>query len=406
MRFDQLNQDEQALAQACLAAEQDIITLRRELHAHPELSFQEFETTKKLAKLLQDLGLEVCLYEPTGLSADLCGTAEGAEDGACILLRADMDALEVCEATGLEYSSKHEGLMHACGHDTHVAMLYGAIKALVEHKDKLKGRVRFVFQPAEEIARGALKLIEQGVMEGVDACYGSHIFATQKKGSFDVKAGPRYAAADYCDIYFTGFASHGAQPHLGIDCAVMLAHFVSNIQAVVSRRIDPQHPAVLTVGKMLSGTRFNIVPGSAECSLTVRSFYPEDRELIKSSIEDYAQHIAAMEGGTARIDYTYGTQIVKNHEEMTAGVQRLIAKLAGKEALFDLDATLGGEDFGAYSDMVPGCFVNLGGGFEDSSLNYPNHNEKFTIDESSLVGGSILYSLVAYEYLSGMLMRD
>lgn len=372
--LEALSPEHQEIFQEIEALEEEIIAYRRDVHEHPELSFKEFKTTQKLVESICELGLEPKLYEPTGVSADLLGTALGAEDGPMILLRADMDALEVQENTGLEFSSKNDGVMHACGHDTHVAMLFGAMKALVAKRHLLRGRVRFMFQPAEEVARGAMAVVEQGALEGVDACYGSHIFATQKMGTFDIQAGPRYAAADICKVRFNGFASHGAMPHLGVDAAVMAAHFVTTIQSLVSRRIDPQHAAVVTVGRLCAGTRFNIVTGHAECDLTVRTFYPEDRELIKHALEAQAHSIAQMEGGSAEFEYTYGTQIVSNNEAMTKHVRKLIADGFGAEALVEVPATLGGEDFGMFSDKVPGTFVNIGGGFADEAQNFPNHN--------------------------------
>lgn len=379
--------------------EPDIIALRRDIHEHPELSFQEFETTKKIADEVRKLGLEPVLTEPTGLYADLVGGAEGAENGPCIALRADMDALEVTEKTGVSYCSTNDGVMHACGHDNHTAMLYGAMRVLVKHKDLLKGKVRFIFQPAEEIAAGAKKMIEQGVLDGVDAAFGTHVFSFMPLGAVEAVSGPRYAAADIVHVRFYGASTHGAIPHMGVDATMMAAQFTVDVQTVVSRFIDPQHPAVITVGRLVSGTKFNIVSGYAEADITVRTFYHEDRELCREKITSFAESIAAAFGGRAEVDYKHGTDIVNNHVDMTGLARSIASELLGEDCLVEQAATMGGEDFGAFSDIVPGVFCNIGSGFEDDELNFPNHNEKFNVDERVLALGATFYAEFARQYL-------
>lgn len=222
--------------------ESEMIAFRRYLHANPEVSLEEYETTKTLAAKLDEFGIPYRLTEPTGIIAEI----KGAGPGKTVLLRADMDALSVQQLNDVDYKSTQEGKMHACGHDAHVSMLMNAAYALNQVKDQFNGAVRLVFQPAEEIAEGAKLMVEQGAVEGVDNAFGIHIWAPGKAGTVSCPAGPSFAAADIVKVDFVGSGGHAAQPHLNIDAAIMASQYVANVQSIVSRVVDPMQPAVVT----------------------------------------------------------------------------------------------------------------------------------------------------------------
>ncbi|MER2237934.1 MAG: amidohydrolase, partial [Psychrobacillus sp.] len=267
---------------------EELTELRRKLHSEPELSFEEFKTTEFICNYLDKLGISYRKTEPTGVIAEIYGKT----DGKTVALRGDMDALSVQQLNNVPYASKIEGKMHACGHDAHTSMLLIAAKALSEVKDQLPGKVRLLFQPAEEIAQGAKAMVEQGAMEGVDNVFGIHIWSQMPTSKVSCTPGPSFAAADLFTVKFKGRGGHGAIPEACIDAALVASSFVMNVQTVVSRTIDPQSPAVLTIGKMIVGTRFNVIAENAEIEGTVRTFHPETRDHMEQSIKDYAENVA------------------------------------------------------------------------------------------------------------------
>ncbi|OEP29043.1 peptidase M20, partial [Listeria monocytogenes] len=259
----------QKIKQAVLNNEEAMIAFRRDLHMHPELQWQEFRTTDKVAKELDKLGIPYRRTEPTGLIAEL----KGGKPGKTVALRADMDALPVQELNqDLLYKSTEDGKMHACGHDAHTAMLLTAAKALALVKDELQGTVRFIFQPSEEIAEGAKAMIAQGAMEGVDHVFGIHIWSQTPSGKISCVVGSTFASADIIQIDFKGQGGHGAMPHDTIDAAVIASSFVMNLQSIVSRETDPLDPVVVTIGKMEVGTRYNVIAENARLEGTLRCF--------------------------------------------------------------------------------------------------------------------------------------
>ncbi|WP_298470909.1 amidohydrolase [uncultured Psychrobacillus sp.] len=375
---------------------EELTELRRKLHSEPELSFEEFKTTEFICNYLDKLGISYRKTEPTGVIAEIYGKT----DGKTVALRGDMDALSVQQLNNVPYASKIEGKMHACGHDAHTSMLLIAAKALSEVKDQLPGKVRLLFQPAEEIAQGAKAMVEQGAMEGVDNVFGIHIWSQMPTSKVSCTPGPSFAAADLFTVKFKGRGGHGAIPEACIDAALVASSFVMNVQTVVSRTIDPQSPAVLTIGKMIVGTRFNVIAENAEIEGTVRTFHPETRDHMEQSIKDYAENVAAIYGATAEVVYTRGTDAVDNEEESAKLVQQVASEAFGSDSVYDEKPTMGGEDFSAFLTKAPGSFALVGCGNSEKDTDWAHHHGNFNIDEDSLVTGAELYAQYAWAYLN------
>lgn len=373
-----------------------MIETRRYLHAHPEQSLQEYETTNYIAKELDKLGLTYTRLNPTGLYGDI----KGGHDGKTIMLRADIDALSIQELNSVDYKSTNDGTMHACGHDAHTSMLLTAIKALLEIQDDIHGTVRFVFQPAEEVAKGAKIAADQGALDGVDSVFGIHIWTVDEVGQISCQIGPSFASTDHFTIKFTGVGGHGAQPHLTHDAIVMASEYVSNVQNIISRVVDPQQPAVLTVGKFTAGDRWNIIAENAEIEGTVRTYDQEARNQIEASMKSYAEHIAAMYGGTVEVDYDRLIDPVINDEQAAKLVQETAAAAFGSSKIQQNIPTMGGEDFGYYLTKVPGAFATVGTRNPHKGSDFPHHSARFNVDEESLVIGAELYAQYALAYLN------
>lgn len=376
---------------------EEMVNIRQKLHSEPELSWEEVKTSQFVYDYLQNLGIESRKTEPTGVIGELVG----GKAGKTVALRADMDALSVEELNvNLPYKSKELGKMHACGHDAHTAMLLTAAKALSEVKDDISGTVRFIFQPAEEVATGAKAMVEQGAVEGVDNVFGIHIWSQTPSHTVACSPGPSFASADIFKVHFKGQGGHGAIPQDCIDAAVISSSFVMNLQSVVSRTIDPAKPAVITVGKMVVGTRFNIIAENAEIEGTVRCFDPEVRDHIEKQLQIYAEHTAAVYGGTAQVEYIRGTQAVINGTESAELVQQISVEAFGEDSLYDEKPTMGGEDFSFYLDEVPGSFALVGSGNPEKDTEWAHHHGRFNVDEEALETGAELYAQYAWAYLN------
>lgn len=377
--------------------EDRLVAFRRELHQYPEVSFQEYETTKRVVRELERLGVDYQKLDPTGVVAEL----KGGKPGKTVLLRADMDALSIHELNDhLEYVSKNEGVMHACGHDSHTSMLMMALEALLEIQEDLAGTVRFIFQPAEEIAEGADKMIEQGILEEVDNVFGIHIWTVDEPGQISCQVGPSFAAADIFKVHFKGQGGHAAQPHMTNDAIIMMTEYISNIQKIVSRIVDPLHPAVVTVGKVEAGDRFNIIAENAHIEGTVRTFDGQARDRIESKMKEFADHIAQMYGGEAEVEYNRMTEPVNNSEKSAKLVQSIAGEAFGQDKVQENPPTMGAEDFGAYMVNASGAFATVGTGNPEKESHYPHHHARFNIDEETLVVGAELYAQYAYAYLN------
>lgn len=376
---------------------EEMIDFRRDLHQHPELQFEEFRTTEKVAETLDKIGISYRRTEPTGLIAELVGTKPGKK----VALRADMDALPVQELTeDISYKSLEDGKMHACGHDAHTAMLLTAAKALKEVQDQIKGTVRFIFQPSEENAQGAKAMVAQGAVEGVDDVFGIHIWSQIPSGSASCVVGSSFASADIFSIDFKGQGGHGAMPDACIDAAVMASSFVMNVQSTVSRETNPLDPVVVTIGKMDVGTRFNVIAENARLEGTVRCFSLETRDRIEKALKRYAEQTAAMYGGTAHVEYNYGTLPVINDEVSALFAQAIIEESFGATALIQEPPTTGGEDFSYFTENTSGCFALVGCGNPAKDTQWAHHHGRFNVDEDAMEVGAELYAQYAFEYLN------
>lgn len=379
-----------------LEEESRLIAFRRELHRHPELQWQEFQTTKKVAAKLDEIGINYRQTTPTGIIAEI----KGDFPGKTIALRADMDALPVEELNEVAYKSLEKGKMHACGHDAHTAMLLTAAKALYQIKSQLRGTVRLIFQPSEENGQGAAEMIRQGAMEGVDQVFGIHIWSKAPAGKIICQTGPAFASADILEITFTGRGGHGAVPNETIDAAIIASAFVSNIQTIISREVDPLEPVVITIGKMEVGTQYNVVAETAKLQGTVRCFNPKLRTKIEQAIYHYATETAHLYGGKAEVDYVHGPGPVINDRDSSTFVQQVIQETFGKQALITAKPTTVGEDFSFYQQETNGSFALVGTGNPAKETTYGHHHGRFNVDEETLKIGAELYAQVAAHFLN------
>ncbi|WP_404653255.1 amidohydrolase [Raoultella terrigena] len=376
--------------------EQATIAFRRDLHAHPELPWEERRTTERVVAKLESIGIACRRTVPTGVIADITG----GRPGKTVALRADMDALPVQELNDrLSYKSQIDGKMHACGHDSHTAMLLTAARALYEVREQMSGNVRLIFQPAEEIAEGAKAMIDQGALDSVDNIFGMHIWSGSPAGKISCNLGSSFASADLLKVTFRGRGGHGSMPEACIDAAVVASAFVMNLQAIVARETSPLESAVVSIGRMDVGTRFNVIAENAVLDGTVRCFSIETRQRLEAAIARYAQHTAAMYGATVAVDYCYGTPPVINEERSARLAQSVIREAFGDDALFSEKPTTGGEDFSFYMQDIPGCFALLGSGNKEKGSDYAHHHGCFNIDEQVMKTGAGLYAQYAWRYL-------
>lgn len=380
------------IKQCAKAIEETVIALRHALHQRAELSFEEVRTTEFLADTLTEWGVPFRRTEPTGLVADLKGEAG---DGPLVALRADIDALPIREPEGLPFRSETDGVMHACGHDTHMAMLLGAVKLLWDHRSEWHGTVRAIFQPGEEMGRGAQTLIEQGVLNGVQSIFGIHAVPLEPAGQISVAAGPIQASNDSFTITVTGAACHGAAPEEGADATVAAAAVVMALQTIVSRSLPPLEPAVVTVGKFTSGSKYNIVSGKAVLEGTVRCFSKETREAMLGLLRRSAENTAAAYGCTANVEWGDGCQVLVCDAALTETAWKAARAAApAPELVATLKKKMVSEDFSEYAVRVPGSFVTVGVGGAA-----PLHNEKMTVDESALKTGVAMHVEMALRML-------
>ncbi|WP_369801997.1 M20 family metallopeptidase [Oceanobacillus sp. Castelsardo] len=380
-----------------LEHEEELIATRRKLHSEPELSWEEENTTVFICEQLEALGIPYRRTEPTGVIAEI----KGGKPGKTVALRGDMDALSVQELNqDLSYKSNFDGKMHACGHDAHTSMLLFAAKALHQVKDEIPGTVRLLFQPAEEIAEGAKAMVKQGAMDGVDNVFGIHIWSQTPMKKIVCNPGPAFAAADIFKVEFKGRGGHGAIPQDTIDAAVVASSFVMNVQTVVSRTVDPLDSAVLTIGKMEVGTRFNVIAENAVIEGTVRTFNKDTRDHVERELEHYANTVASLYGATAKVTYTRGTNAVINDTNSARLSHEVISESFGPRVLHDQQPTMGGEDFSFFLDEVPGCFALVGCGNPEKDTEWAHHHGRFNIDEDALITGAELYAQYAWVYLN------
>jgi amidohydrolase len=385
-----------------LAHEQEdyIIAQRRYFHRHPELSWKEFETTNAIAKELESSGIGVRRFQDkTGLLG-IIGGKKTAGSGKTVVLRADIDALPIFEKTGLTFESENQGVMHACRHDCHTAMLLGAARILHGLREELSGEVRLLFQGAEETSCGAKYYIEQGVLDNADAVFGMHIWGNFDAPYISIQPGTRMASCDNFKITVNGVSAHGSAPHQGVDAIVAAANIVMQVQTLVSRNNDPCTPLVVSIGEIHGGRQFNIVADRVEMVGTVRTHLKDLRNSMEEKLRRIVEHAAAAMGAAATLEYTYSAgPVINDHETLNETARQAAVKLYGGEALRGLPAMMGSEDFAFYMEKVPGVFCFLGG--RNAALGYTavNHNDHFTVDESVLKRGAALYAQFAWDFL-------
>lgn len=376
---------------------EELIALRREFHKNPELGWEEIRTGKRVEEELKKIGIGVERVAKTGI----VGTLKGREGGKVVALRADMDALPIEEANNdIPYKSKNKGVMHACGHDGHTAMLLIAAKVLWELRDQIKGTVKFIFQPAEEPIQGGKMMLDEGVMEGVDAILGIHIWSQLPTGKVSLEPGPRFAAGDRFKITVKGKGSHGAVPHLGVDAIVAASAIVMNLQTIVSREIDPLEPVVVSIGTINGGFNFNVICNEVVLEGTTRSFNQDIQNRFPDRIRRIVDNIASSFNAKAEVDYTIGSLSCINHPAISQIAKAGITKLYGEDVVINFEKIMGGEDFAYLIQTVPGIIVFLGGGNKAKNTTYPHHHEKFNIDEDALPVGTSLYAQFALDFLN------
>lgn len=424
-----------------------LIEKRRFFHAHPELSGEEVNTTAAIAQELDAMGIEYALpndfipgpapaqytesenlasfkeagkafvrqdveaqggstiSSQSGLIVTIRGEAPDAYDEQGrprhrIVLRSDIDALPILEQTGASYASKNEGVMHACGHDCHIAMMLGAIRLLNELRGQLRGEVRIIFQPAEEISIGSRRMIAAGALDGVETIYGAHIWSEVEAGTVSIESGPRMANTDWFRVDISGSSAHGAMPHKGVDAIVVGAAIIEALQVVVSRDVSPFDPVVLTIGEFHGGVARNVMAGTSYLTGTVRSFDPKVREFLRERMEFMVHHVARSYSAKADFEWQSGNSALINDKKCAKRAIKSAVKVLGEDALAKYEGTLSGEDFSEYLRVVPGVFVFVGGKNPEKGADHPQHSCYYEVDESVLASGAKLAAQYAFDFLN------
>lgn len=376
--------------------EKFVINFRRKLHENPELSNQEFETSKLIENELISFGLDVKKVGNTSLVA----TLKGNKKGKTIALRADMDALPIIEQSGVDFSSKKDGIMHACGHDAHSSMLLGAAKILSNMRDEIPGEVKFIFQEGEENFTGAKLVVADGGMEGVDGVFGMHGMPNLNIGYANAQSGYRFAGCDTIYIKFEGVSGHGSSPHLAKDTIHPACQLVTDLQSIVTKNVDPLQPVVLSVGRFNGGTRANVISKYTEIDISMRYYDPDVRSIVHEGIKRHAKAIAGAFEIKVEVDIEESTKSLKNDEEMVKLADSTIEKVLGKGRNMELPPFMGSEDMPYYFDYAKGVYVNIGYRNEEKGCIYFPHHEKFKLDEDYFKLGVAMYTQFALDFLN------
>ena len=402
-----------SIDQDIIDIEDKLIEWRHDFHQNPELSNREFKTAEKIAAHLKSLGLEV---ETNVAKTGVVGILKGDNPGKVVAIRADIDALPVTERNDLPFKSEvkttflntETGVMHACGHDTHISILMATAEVFSKHKDKINGTIKFIFQPAEEgpppgEEGGAKLMIKQGVLENpkVDAIFGLHINSQTPVGVIKYKTGGIMASVERFVVNVKGKQTHGSQPWSGVDPILISAKIIDGFQTIISREARlTDEAAVITVGKITSGTRFNIIPESAEMIGTVRTLDSNMRIQIMKRMNEMAADIARAYGGSATIEWQNNTVVTNNDPELTMQILPSIQKVAGEENVQIMKATTGGEDFSYFQEKVPGVYFFLGGMTPGNTQSFPHHTPDFKIDDRSMLLGVKAFTQITLDYLN------
>src|SRR6266487_1726021 len=362
----------------------DLVAMRRDLHEHPELAFEEVRTSNIVAQRLQALGLDVRTnVAKTGVVGLLRG---GAGDAKTIAIRADMDALPIHELNEIDYRSTVDGKMHACGHDGHTSILLTVADILSKRQDELTGNVKFIFQPAEAQIGGAEPMVKEGALEGVDSIIGLHLISTYPVGRIGVRAGAVFASANRFEVKVQGRGGHAAMPHEAVDPIVIAAYITTALQTLISRQTSPFSPAVITIGTIYAGSAFNIIPEQAILQGTMRAFSQEHREFLIRRIDEVAQGVSTAMGGSCTVEWFEGCPPCVNDLAVTAVVHGAAIATVGKLAVDDSEEvmTAASDDMGVFLDTVPGCYFIVGANNPGKGASYPHHHPHFNVDEDAL----------------------
>lgn len=377
---------------------EEIISIRRHLHKHPELSFEEVETPKYIAEFHEQLGHEV----KTGVGGNgVLAYLKGNHEGPTVALRADFDALPIHEETNLEFQSVNDGVMHACGHDGHTATLLGVAKALNKHKDELHGTVVFIHQHAEELPPGGAKpMIEDGALEGVDVIFGTHLQAQMPLYEINYRTDELQASSDSFEVTIFGKGGHGAMPQDTKDSILIASQLVDNFQQIVSRRVNPLQSAVLSVCSFEAIGPYNVIANTAKIKGTVRTLNEETRELMEQEMQRVIEGTCHLSGADFEFKYDRGYPVLINHKEETEFVMEVAETVPEVQEIKETEPIMGGEDYSYYLQEVKGTYFFTGAQPEGTKNPYPHHHPKFDIDEKSLVIAAKILAKSTMEYMS------
>ncbi|MBD2291670.1 amidohydrolase [Microcystis wesenbergii FACHB-1317] len=373
-----------------------LVEIRRHIHANPELSGQEYQTAAYIAGVLSSCGLSVQeAVGKTGVKGELAGKGS---DRRILAIRADMDALPIQEKTDLDFASRKPGIMHACGHDVHATVGLGAAMVLSRLSEPLRGKIRFLFQPAEEIAQGASWMIREGVMRDVSAVFGLHVFPSIPARSIGVRYGALTAAADDLEIFIQGESGHGARPHEAIDAIWIASQVITTLQQAISRTQNPLRPIVLTIGQISGGRAPNVIADQVRMAGTVRSLHPETHAHLPEWIESLVTNVCSTYNAKCQVNYRRGVPSVQNDQFLTRLVEEAGLEAWGQDRVLILsEPSMGAEDFSLYLQQAPGTMFRLGVG-STNLLNPPLHHPEFLVDESAILTGVITLAYAAYKY--------
>jgi amidohydrolase len=374
-----------------------LVEIRRHIHSHPELSGQEYQTAAFVAGVLSSSGLHVVEgVGKTGVIGELHSTNH---DDRVLAIRTDMDALPIQERSGLEYASRTEGVMHACGHDVHTTVGLGTAMVMSQIADELGGKIRFLFQPAEEIAQGANWMVEDGAMNNVAAILGVHVFPSIPAGSVGIRYGALTAAADDLEIIILGESGHGARPHEAVDAIWIASQVITALQQAISRTQNPLRPVVLSIGKINGGRAANVIADKVQLLGTVRSLHPETRAQLPNWIENIVANVCNSYDAKYQVNYRQGVPSVQNDYALTQLLQSSAEEAWSSDRVQVLpEPSLGAEDFSVYLDHAPGSMFRLGVGYKDRIINHPLHHPQFEVDESAIITGVVTLAYAAYKY--------
>lgn len=380
--------------------EEELIAFRRDFHMYPELGYEEYRTSQIVYDYLNELGLEVKKINKTGV----VGLLKGNEQGKTVMLRADLDALPQNEEADVPFKSVNKGLMHACGHDGHTAMLLVAAKILTKYKDNIKGNIKFVFQPNEEEA-GALDMIKEGVLENpkVDAAFGIHLWTPLKSGEIGLAEGPVMAALEEFELKIYGKAGHTGSPHTAIDPIIAATNIIQTIQSIQTREIDPLCPIAIMIGKINGGTGRNIIADKVEIGGTIRFLFKNEEAEKKALLEKFERVINGIciaMNVEYSLDFIPSNPSLQNNGKMVSYVRKAALETFGVDDNFVEYRCMAGEDFAEFSQRVPSLFYFIGNGNEEKGTTYPHHHPKFALDEDTLKYGVEMHVRTALDYLN------